>query len=120
MYGAYRICSGVLLLLFAATATVMFGALLGRVPDPYPLMGWFHVVYAGAIVLSIVCGILGIAGGLAVSGRPASGRLMLIIASLLALSDLPVGIAFGVYTLIVLLTGREVESLEANRNAGRA
>ena len=33
------------MVLFAPTATVMFGALLGRVADPYALMGAFHVLY---------------------------------------------------------------------------
>jgi len=37
----------------------------------------------------------------------------LIIASLLALSEMPLGIALGVYTLILLLTPRWTESVQA-------
>ena len=102
-YGIIRIGIGVALVVFMPTATVMFGALLGRVPNPYWLMDLFHFMYAVAIVVSIVCGLLGIAGGLAIMRNGRAGRGMLVVASVLALSEMPLGIALGVYTLIVLL-----------------
>jgi len=107
------VCLGVALLLFEPTATVMFGALLGRVADPFTLMGLFHAAYIFAIVLSFVCGILGIAGGLAILGSARAGRGVLIVASLLALSEIPGGIALGVYTLILLVPARSTESIPA-------
>lgn len=106
VYGVIRVCLGAALVVFMPTATVMFGALLSRVPNPYWLMDLFHFIYALAIVISIVCGLLGIAGGVASMGNGRAGRGMLIVASLLALSEIPVGIALGVYTLIVLLEGQ--------------
>jgi hypothetical protein len=109
VYGVIRVCLGVWLLVFMPTATVMFGALLGRVPNPYWLMDLFHFIYALAIVVSIACGLLGIAGGLANTGNAKAGRGLLIVASFLALSEMPLGIALGVYTLIVLLPERNVE-----------
>jgi hypothetical protein len=103
VYGIIRVCIGVWLVVFMPTATVMFGALLSRVPNPYWLMDLFHFIYALAIVISIACGLLGIAGGLAHLGNARAGRGMLIVGSFLALSEMPLGIALGVYTLIVLL-----------------
>jgi len=113
-YGVLRMCLGVVLAVFAPTATVMFGALLGRVPNPFALMDFFHVIYILAIVWSFVCGILGVLGGFAMLGSSGSGRGMLIVSSLLALSDLPLGIALGVYTLVLLLPGRANSSLQTN------
>lgn len=113
-YGVLRMCLGVVLAVFAPTATVMFGALLGRVPNPFALMDLFHVIYILAIVWSLVCGILGALGGFAMLGSSGSGRGMLIVSSLLALSDLPLGIALGVYTLVLLLPGRANSSLQTN------
>lgn len=104
-YGLYRVCMGVLALLLAPTATVMFGALLSRVPDPFTLMGTFHALYMGWIGLSFVCGALGILGGLAVTRKARDGRMLLLAASFFSLADLPVGIALSVYTLIVLISG---------------
>jgi hypothetical protein len=43
---------------FQPTATVMFGALLGRVADPFALMSDFHIIYTGIMVLSVLSGIL--------------------------------------------------------------
>ena len=111
VYGIIRVCLGVWLVVFMPTATVMFGALLGRVPNPYWLMDLFHFMYALAIVVSITCGLLGIAGGLANLGNARSGRGLLIVASFLALSEMPLGIALGVYTLIVLLAERNAGSV---------
>ena len=111
-YGTLRVAIGVAQIFFAPTATVMFGALLGRVPDPYTLMGIFHAAYVLAIVMSLVCGVLGVAGGLALAGNSRSRRGMLIVASLLALSDLPVGIALGAYTLILLLPASSKENIQ--------
>lgn len=110
IYGILRVCAGIAQVFFAPTATVMFGALLGRVPDPFTLMGFFHVVYVLAILVSFACGILGIFGGLAI-GNSLAGRGMLIAASLLALSDLPIGIALGVYTLFHLFPAAAKENV---------
>jgi hypothetical protein len=63
-------------------------------------------------VMSFACGILGILGGLVLPGNSRSGREILIVASLLALSDLPVGIALGITTLILLVPGRSTESAQ--------
>jgi hypothetical protein len=109
VYGIIRVGIGVWLVVFMPTATVMFGALLGRVPNPYWLMDLFHFMYALAIVVSVVCGLLGITGGLANLGNAKTGRGLLIVASFLALSEMPLGIALSVYTLIVLLPGSRVE-----------
>jgi hypothetical protein len=104
-YGIFRLAMGVGAVVCAPTATVMFGALLTRVADPFTWMGFFHAGYICWIGLCFVCGFLGIIGGLAVMRSPQGGRGLLVAASLLSLSDLPVGIAIGVYTLIELLRG---------------
>ena len=70
------------------------------------MMSEFHIVYVGLIVLSVLCGVLGLLGGLAMAGGQGSGRSVLILAAFLSLSEMPLGIALGVYTLIVLLPAR--------------
>ena len=108
-YGMVRACLGIVQFLFAPTATVMFGALLTRVADYQPLMAFFHGAYTFFILISFACGILGILGGVLSMGNSGSGRSMLIVASLLALTEMPIGIALGVYTLIVLIPARTAE-----------
>lgn len=103
IYGVLRLAMAIGLLLFTGTATVMFGALLGRVPDPFVLMGWFHVSYALVIVLSAIAGILGVLGGAALLSGARSGRMLLLAAAFLSLSEIPLGLTLGVYTLLLFL-----------------
>ena len=107
VYGVIRLVLAALLVLYSGTATVMFGALLSRVPDPFTLMSVFHFLYIAMIALSVVCGILGIMAGLALLGGKQSGRTLALIAGFLSLSNIPLGITLGIYTLVVfLLPGR--------------
>jgi hypothetical protein len=103
IYGIIRLVMALWLFVFNGTATVMFGALLNRVPDPFTMMSEFHIIYVAIIVLSAICGLLGIVGGLAMIGGTQSGRSTIILAALLSLSEIPLGITLGVYTLVVLL-----------------
>jgi hypothetical protein len=100
-YGAIRLAMAVWLVSFGGTATLMFGALLNRVADPFTLMGAFHLLYAATIVLSAVCGLIGLLAGLAVLGGQRSGRTLCLIAGFLSLPNIPLGTTLGIYTLIV-------------------
>jgi hypothetical protein len=88
---------------FASTATLMFGALLNRVPDPFSLMNIFHFVYGLLVAISAVCGILGVLAGLALLAGSRSGRTLAIIAAFLSLASIPLGTTLGIYSLMVLL-----------------
>jgi hypothetical protein len=103
VYGILRLAMTVWLVSFTTTATLMFGALLTRVPDPYSLMSLFHFLYLGVIIWSGACGILGILAGATILAGQRSARPLAIVAALLSLSELPFGIALGVYTLILLV-----------------
>ena len=105
-YGIFRLILGICLLVYSGTATVMFGALLGRVPDAFSLMADFHLFYAGIVVLSFVCGLLGLFGGIALLATQRIGRKLLLVAAILSVSDLPFGTTLGIYTLIALLPFR--------------
>jgi hypothetical protein len=112
LYGVIRLLGAVWLAFFSNTATVMFGALLGRVPDPFAMMSFFHIFYTVVVCLSTVCGVLGLLAGLTLIGGQEFGRVLAIAAAFLSLSEIPVGIALGVYTLIVLVPlRRSVDSV---------
>jgi hypothetical protein len=103
VYGIVRLIMAAFLIIFSGTATLMFGALLNRVPNPFALMADFHFVYVVMTILSVVCGILGIVGGLAVLAGNRSGRGLALVAAFLSLCEIPLGITLGTYTLVVLL-----------------
>jgi len=103
VYGVIRLIMVLCLLVYGSTATLMFGALLSRVPDPFALMGIFHLLYTVMIALSAVCGVIGFFAGLALLAGQRSGRMLALIAAILAVSDIPLGITLGIYTLVELL-----------------
>jgi len=99
IYGVFRLAVTVWLILFTTTATLMFGSLLTRVPDPYSLMTVFHILYSVVIVWSGISAVLGIVAGLAMLAGQSAPRILVIAAALLALPELPFGIMLGVYTM---------------------
>jgi hypothetical protein len=106
VYGIFRLIMGLCLLVYSGTATVMFGALLGRVPDAFSLMADFHIFYALLVVLSFVCGLFGLFAGLALLANQGSARKLALVAAILSVSDLPFGTTLGIFTLIALLPPR--------------
>jgi len=112
--------AAVWLVSFSNTATVMFGSLLGRVPDPFTMMAFFHFLYTLVVALSVVCGALGILAGWALLAGQRSRRALTLIAGFLSLSDIPLGITLGIYSLVVLLpiTARHDSATVVDDRAG--
>ena len=103
VYAILRLVAVILLVLYTGTATVMFGALLTRVPDPFTLMTIFHILYIAAIIVTALSGLFGLFAGLALLAGKSTARALSLIAAFLSLSDLPLGTTLGIYTLIVFL-----------------
>lgn len=106
LYGIFRLVMGICLILCSGTATVMFGALLNRVPNPLALMDDFHIVYTVIVILTFVCGVLGVLAGLALLANQRPARTLAVFAAFLSVSEIPFGTTLGIYTLIVLLPMR--------------
>ena len=103
VYGVLRLAMTFWLLTLTTTATLMFGALLTRVPDPFSLMSLFHFFYLGVMIWSAISGVVGILAGVTLLSGQRSARPLAIAAALLSLSELPLGITLGVYTLVVVV-----------------
>ena len=103
LYGILRLLVGICLILFSGTATVMFGALLDRVPNPFALMSDFHIVYAGIVVLAFLCGLFGVLAGVALLANQRPARTLALVAAFLSVSQIPLGTTLGIYNLIALL-----------------
>jgi hypothetical protein len=118
IYGIIRCVAALWLVSFSNTATVMFGALLNRVSDPFSLMSYFHLFYTFAIVLSVVCGVVGILSGVALHAGHRSARMLSLLAGFLCLADIPLGLTIGIYSLMILLprrSGHAAAALEGDR-----
>ena len=105
-YAILRFAGAVFILIYSTALTLMWGALITRVPNPFALMSFFHVFLVFAMVLNIVAGIFALLAALALLGRTTASRRMALLASFFALIDGPLGIALGAYTLVVFVPGR--------------
>ena len=103
LYGISRLVISLVLVFFSGTATVMFGALLSRVPNPFALMADFHLLYVVMILWNIVSGITALVAAADLLARRRSARSVAILAGFITLPVLPFGIMLGVYTLFVFL-----------------
>lgn len=103
VYGVLLIAGAIWLIFFEPTATMMFGALLGRVADPFAMMSAFHLFYAVAVLGHAACGALGIVAGAMLAAGRRSGRMLATLAAFCSLWNVPLGTALGTYTLIVMI-----------------
>jgi hypothetical protein len=103
LYGVWRLVVAVGAFLYSGTLTLMWGALLNRVPNPFILMDMFHVFLGCAIILGIIAGIVSIIAGLSMMSGGGSARGVGLLAAFLGLINGPFGIALGAYTLVVLV-----------------
>ena len=67
LYGLERFVVALAMFLCIPTLTVMWGALLTRVPNPFTLMDLFHFFLIFAIILAVVAGVISILAGLALT-----------------------------------------------------
>jgi len=103
LYGVLRLVGALGVFLYSGTLTLMWGALLTRVPNPFTLMDLFHGFLIFAIILGIVAGVVSIIAGLGLMSSGASARTVGLVAAFFGLTNGPLGIALGAYTLVVLV-----------------
>jgi uncharacterized membrane protein len=102
-YGLLRLAGALGVFLYSGTLTLMWGALLTRVPNPFTLMDLFHSFLIFAIILGIVAGIVSIIAGLSLISGGAAAKSLGLVAAFFGLINGPLGIALGAYTLVVLV-----------------
>jgi hypothetical protein len=90
--------------------TVMWGALLNRVPNPYSMMTLFHMALILGVALLVLAGVFSLMAAGALLTRSRSQRNTALVAGFLGLVTGPLGLVLGVYTIVVLLPRAAEES----------
>ena len=103
LHAIIRFAGAALILVYSTTLTLMWGAIITRVPNPFALMSFFHVFLTFALVLNIVAGIFALLAAIALLGGSGSSRILALVASFFALINGPLGIALGAFTLVVFV-----------------
>ena len=102
IYGVLLITGGVWLLLDEPILTVMWGALLNRVPNPVAWMNLFHFMLYGKVVLNFIAAAVSFLAAVALLQASRSGRKLGLIAAFFGLVSGPLGIALGAFTVAIL------------------
>ncbi len=95
-----------LIIINSATLTLMWGALLNRVANPFFWMDLFHFAMLAAVVLAILTAIISFVAGLALMQGGPSSRILALVAGFFGLISGPLGIALGVFTLVIMIPQR--------------
>jgi hypothetical protein len=101
VYAILRFAGAAFIVVYEGMLTVMWGAIITRVANPFALMSLFHFFLVFAIVLNIVAGIVSLFAAIALLGRSGSARKLALVASFFGLTNGPLGIALGAYTLVI-------------------
>ena len=101
VYAILRFAGVAFIVVYEGMLTVMWGAIITRVANPFALMSLFHFFLVFAIVLNIVAGIVSLFAAIALLGRAGSARKLALVASFFGLTNGPLGIALGAYTLVI-------------------
>ena len=102
-YGLVCVVKTAWILINSATHTLMWGALLNRVANPFFWMSMFHFAMLAAVVLTIVTAMLSILAGVALIQGGPSSRMLALVASFFGLITGPLGVALGVFTLVIMI-----------------
>jgi hypothetical protein len=101
IYGVLCLAQAAWIVVYTSTLTLMWGAIINRVADPFFWMYAFHIWLIGAVIVLVLAGIFSfVAGAALMSG---SGRAFALVASILAILTGPLGVALGTYTMVVTI-----------------
>jgi hypothetical protein len=106
LYGIFRIAGVAAVIVWSTTLTDMWGAIINHVPNPFTLMSMFHIFLVCFMILGIIAGIVSLVVAAALLSRGGSARTLALVASFFGLTNGPLGIALGAFTLFAFTSSR--------------
>jgi hypothetical protein len=104
IYGVICLAEALWIALNDAALTTIWGTIVSRVANPFVWMSAFRFFLVGIVALAIIAGVLSLLAGFALMRRSSSSRTLALAASLFGILNGPLGIALGVYTLVLLVS----------------
>jgi len=103
IYGVICLAEAVWIAVNDAALTTMWGTIVSLVANPFAWMNSFRIFLVGMVAFAVCAGILALLAGMALMRRTSSSRPLVLTASFLGILNGPLGIALGVYTLVLLV-----------------
>jgi hypothetical protein len=99
IYGVMMIAAAAWIIVYNRTLTLMWGAIISHVADPFTWMRLFHLFLGATVVMALISALFSLlAAGALMQGAGASRSLGLIAAAFGMLGT-PPGVALGVFTV---------------------
>ena len=95
-------CCGGLDLVYNRTLTVMWGAIISRVADPFAWMNLFHLLLVLTVVMALASAAFSLLAAFTLMGGARSSRTLGLIAAAFGMLGTPPGVALGVFTVAML------------------
>jgi hypothetical protein len=107
IYGVAMVAAAAWMIVYNRTLTVMWGAIVTRVADPFVWMSTFHFFLAATVAMALISAALSLLAAGSLFYGAASSRTLGLAAAVLGMLGTPPGIALGVFTVAVLFEREE-------------
>ena len=105
VYGVIMIAAAAWIIVYNRTLTVMWGAIVSHVADPFAWMSAFHLFLGATVVMALISAALSLLAAMALMRGAASSRKFGLAAAVFGMLGTPPGVALGVFTVAVLFPG---------------
>ena len=102
IYGIVMIVAAAFMVVYNGTLTLMWGAIVTRVPNALAWMSAFHLFLGATVVMALISAFFSFAAGFALMRGASSSRTLGLIAAAFGLLGAPPGIALGAFTVAML------------------
>ena len=102
IYGLLMIAAAAWIIVYNRTLTVMWGAIISRVADPFAWMNLFHLLLVLTVVMALASAAFSLLAAFTLMGGARSSRTLGLIAAAFGMLGTPPGVALGVFTVAML------------------
>jgi hypothetical protein len=102
IYGIVMIVAATFVVVYNGTLTLMWGAIITRVPNALTWMSAFHLFLVATIIMALISAFFSFAAGFALMRGASSSRKLGLIAAAFGLLGAPPGVALGAFTVAML------------------
>jgi hypothetical protein len=102
VYGIVMIMAAAFMVVYDGTLTLMWGAIVTRVPNALTWMSAFHLFLGATVVMALISAFFSLAAGFALMRGAGSSRKLGLIAAAFGLLGAPPGVALGAFTVAML------------------
>jgi hypothetical protein len=102
LYGIVMVAAAAWIMVYNRTLTLMWGAIISRVADPFAWMDMFHIFLGATVVMALISAALSFFAAFALTSGAGSSRTAGLLAATFGMLGTPPGVALGVFTVAAL------------------